>query len=229
VPLFDGFVGAHRPFFYPECLDDDTLLPHENWVRLWKLHGSVTWHRANEGKQIFRAEPIATGEMILPSHWKYDQSRQQPYVAYMQRLSKVLNSEHSLLITSGYSFGDEHINAILFGALENCRTANIIALQFIDLSESDPLVTKALSYPNLTVLGPNGGVLSGVLGDWQLSEPVDNRTYGFLDTAFDSNALPEDAGSPAAPSDDLKGRFRLGDFNLFCQFLKEMGPRPNTQ
>ena len=27
VPVFDAFVGAHEPFFYPDCLDDDNLLP----------------------------------------------------------------------------------------------------------------------------------------------------------------------------------------------------------
>lgn len=226
VPLFDGFVGAHRPFLYPECLDDDSLLPHVRWVRLWKLHGSVTWHRADDGigKHVFRAESTGTGEMILPSHWKYDQSRKQPFVAYMERLSRVLNSEHSVLITCGYSFGDEHINAILFGALENCHTANIIALGHQDLGVTDSLVKYAHRYPNLSVIGPNAGVISGVWGEWQLSEPVDSKTCGFLDTAFDSNGLPEDTGSPASPSDDLRGRLRLGDFNFFCQFLKEMGP-----
>jgi hypothetical protein len=45
-----------------------------------------------------------------------------------------------------------------------------------------------------------------------------------MDTAFDSNALPEDEGSPAAKAADLEGSMRLGDFNWFCRFLKEMGP-----
>jgi len=226
IPLFDGFVGALRPFFYPECLDSEALLPNVKWLRLWKLHGSVTWHREDrpEGKRVFRAEPTATGEMILPSHWKYDESRKQPFVAYMERLTKVVNTEHSLLITCGYRFGDDHINAILFEALENCHTANVVALQYDDLSPSHVLVAAALRYPNLTAIGPNGGVLSSVWGEWQLSQPVDNKTFGFLDMAFDSNALPEDVGSPASSSDDLRGRLRLGDFRYFCQFLKEMSP-----
>ena len=32
-----------RAFFYPECLDDEAQLPEANWVRLWKLHGSINW------------------------------------------------------------------------------------------------------------------------------------------------------------------------------------------
>jgi hypothetical protein len=44
-----------------------------------------------------------------------------------------------------------------------------------------------------------------------------------MDSAFDSNALPEEKGSVAATAGDLRGRMRLGDFNWFCRFLKEMG------
>lgn len=144
-------------------------------------------------------------------------------MAYMDRLSRTLNSEHSLLITCGYSFGDEHINAVLYGALDNRNTANVIALQFQDLKESDGVVDMAIRRSNLTAIGPNGGVISGVWGLWQLTQPVDNKTCSFMDIGFDSNALPEDEGSPAAATADLNGRMRLGDFNWFCRFLNAMG------
>jgi hypothetical protein len=225
VPVFDGFVGTHRAFFYPECLDDENLLPKSNWIRLWKLHGSVNWVLEDrpEGKRIIRSIPIKSGELILPSHRKYDESRKQPYIGYIDRLSRILNSEHALLITCGYSFGDDHINAILYAAMDNRKTTNIIAIQFLDLKEKDKLVQAALRRSNLTVIGPNGGVISGMWGHWQLSQPVDNKTCSFMDTAFDSNALPEDKGSPAAASTDLMGRMRIGDFNWFCRFLNSMG------
>jgi len=88
VPVFDGFVGTHHAFFYPECLDGEDLLPKAKWIRLWKLHGSVNWHTEENskdgatGKRIIRTQPSEAGEMILPSHWKYDESRKQPYMAY---------------------------------------------------------------------------------------------------------------------------------------------------
>jgi len=225
VPAFDGFVGMYHPFFYPECLDDEDLLPTSNWIRLWKLHGSVNWilEDSPKGKRIIRSSPTESGELILPSQRKYDESRKQPYMGYMDRLTHILNFEHALLITCGYSFGDEHINAILYSALDNRNTSNIIALQFQELNEEDSLVEAAVRCSNLTVIGPNGGVISGSWGLWQLSQPVDNKTCSFMDTAFDSNALPEDKGSPAAVSPDLTGRMRLGDFNWFCRFLNSMG------
>lgn len=226
VPVFDAFVGTYHPFFYPECLEEDELLPNSKWIRFWKLHGSVNWCHEDgvAGKRIIRSYLIEGGDLILPSHRKYDESRKQPYVAYLDRLLRILNSEHALLITCGYSFRDEHINALLYSALDNRKTVNIIALQFNDLNESDEVIKVAARRSNLTVIGPNAGVISGVWGLWQLTQPVDNKTASFMDIAFDSNALPEDEGSPAAASSDLRGRMRLGDFNHFCRFLNSMGP-----
>ena len=108
VPVFDGFVGTHQPFFYPECLEDEELLPKSKWIRLWKLHGSVNWRleAGIAGNRIVRSHLTDGGELILPSYWKYAESRKQPYVAYMDRLSRALNSEHALLIICGYSFRD---------------------------------------------------------------------------------------------------------------------------
>jgi hypothetical protein len=98
IPIFDGFVGTYRPFFYPECVEDDALQPKAKWIRLWKLHGSVNWHvlKKPTGQQIIRTPPTKSGEMILPSHRKYDQSRKQPYITYMDRLSRLMNTDHAL-------------------------------------------------------------------------------------------------------------------------------------
>lgn len=230
VPVFDGFVGTLHPFFYPECLEDEDLLPRPKWTRLWKVHGSVNWLLEKVGgsgairTRVIRVQPTNSGELIFPSHRKYDESRKQPYMAYMDRLSRILNVEHALLITCGYSFGDEHINSILYGALDNRNTANIISLQFQELHVTEELVKTAMRRSNLTVIGPNGAVISGLWGTWQLAEPVSRKTSSFMDVAFDSNAVPEDEGSSTTSSAELKGIMRLGDFNWFCRFLRAMGP-----
>ncbi len=225
IPVFDGFVGTFRPFFYPECIDDDHL-PNSKWMRLWKLHGSVNWDIDDQvsRKRFIRRKPNESGVMILPSHRKYDESRKQPYIAYMDRFTKVLKSEHALLITCGYSFSDAHINAILFEVLENRNTTNIIALMYEDLKESDDLIKVAKQQPRLTVICPNGCAISGYWYTWQLTQPIDNKTCSFIDTAFDSNAAPDDESSSTTVKTDLKGIMRLGDFNKFCLFLNEMGP-----
>ncbi|SRR6266496_397000 len=111
IPIFDGFVGSFHPFFYPETLRRSEYAPGSNWVRLWKLHGSVTWRRDSyEGEsRIIRGAPDNSGEMILPSFEKYDESRQQPYSAYLERLGRFVDLDDSLLVTAGFSFGDDPV------------------------------------------------------------------------------------------------------------------------
>lgn len=225
VPVFDGFVGVRQPFFFPDCLDDETLLPGPRWVRLWKMHGSVNWRKIDCGSSavIIRDQPSEEGELILPSHMKYEESRKRPYIAYMDRLSRLMNQDHSLLVTCGYSFGDEHINSALYSALDNRSTSNVIALLFGDLSTSDRIVQAALRRPNLSLIARNGGVLAGAWGEWKLAKPVDYGTHAFMDLAFDSAASAEDAGSPAGAQVSLGGRMRLGNFYWLTRFLVNMG------
>jgi len=221
-------VGAHNPFFLPDSLDREELLPPASWVRLWKIHGSINWQLADSFQpvRIIRTQPKLTGEMILPSHRKYDESRKQPYTALLDRLGQALDREHSLLITCGFSFSDEHINSLIFSVLDNQPTANVISLQHGELSQDTPLVKWALSRTNLKVIGPNAGVIYGRWGTWHLLNPVDNSTSSFMDLAFDSNAWEETEGGEVDPNADVRnGQMRLGDFNWFCQFLNTMRSR----
>ena len=223
VPFYDGFVGGYEPFFYGESLEREELLPSDKWVRLWKIHGSVNWRLVKRsGREgVIRVQPTGTGEMIFPSHRKYDESRKQPYTALMDRLGQVLSRDHALLISCGYSFGDEHINALIFSVLENRRTSNMIVLQFGDLSVEHPLVKWGKERKNFMVLGANGGVIGGRWGTWRLLNPVDNQTHSFMDTAFDSDACKPDS-TDASLEEGRSGRMRIGDFNWFCKFLNTM-------
>ncbi|MDD5449413.1 MAG: SIR2 family protein [Candidatus Omnitrophica bacterium] len=229
IPVFDGFVGSSAPFFYADSLDRSEIIPPSSWIRLWKIHGSINWKIAKnklEQKIIRYSEPIPSGEMILPSHRKYDESRKQPYLALLDRLSNVLNKEHAMLITCGYSFGDEHINAIIFNNLDNRPTTHVISLQYEELSSNVQLVEWAKRRSNFTVLGPSSGVISGRLGTWRLIQPVDDKSSSFMDVAFDSKACVEVgtvAPAVAVSADNFTGTVRLGDFNWLCKFLNTMG------
>jgi len=218
VPVFDGFTGAYQPFFNGDCFENPHLMPPTEWVRVWKVHGSVNWKLEStpEGRRIIRTSDCTDGEMILPSHQKYDESRKQPYQALIDRFCNVLKNDCSLLVTAGYSFNDQHINAIIYDALDNHPLTHVISLQYDDLSVDAQIVKEALGRPNFIVIGRNGGVLHGNWGTWKLQEAVDNRTASFMDVAFDSN------GSQDSPEEALRGQVRLGDFNYFCAFLAGM-------
>ena len=141
VPAFDGFVGCNRPFFSHDSLTRPENAPGTAWTRLWKIHGSINWRLDTVGGRlrVIRTEPHNEGEMILPSHHKYDESRKQPYSALLDRLTRVLDRDDAILFVCGYSFSDDHINAIIFDALEAKRRPHVVALQFADPESSSEI------------------------------------------------------------------------------------------
>jgi len=216
IPLFDGFVGSYRPFFLPDSLRRPEIAPGVNWVRLWKMHGSVTWRRENlDGRaRVVRGEPDDSGEMILPSFHKYDESRQQPYAAFIDRLARFLDQDDALLITNGFSFSDEHINNVIFSAIENRPRTHVYSLQFDELGDGTDLVKRGLRQRNLILIGPKTGVIGGRRAPWRLDEPAP-----FVDTAFELTSKTEAVPEPKT------GEMRLGDFVKFCEFLRSMSDR----
>jgi hypothetical protein len=122
VPYFDGFVGSLRAQFHTELVEgtpgtDGEWIP-AFFVRLWKLHGSVNW-TWEENKQIARiGQPIMDGRAaaIYPSDTKYEESRRVPFVVLQDRFRRAMHQPETLVIISGYSFGDDHLNDLMFDA-----------------------------------------------------------------------------------------------------------------
>lgn len=219
VAHFDGFVGSRRPFFLGASLEHDSFAPGSRWARLWKVHGSVNWSwdgRDDVRRRIVRGSEGVDGELILPSSHKYDESRKQPYTAMLERLKRVLlEREDVLLVTIGYSFGDDHINAVVFDALGIKDRLHVVSLQFGDVAEDHVLHVEAERHKNLLVYGRSRAIVGGEPGRWLLHEPVDRAMAGLLDIPFDSDgseSLEEEAM--------LTGAFRLGDFVWFGAFLE---------
>lgn len=226
VSLFDGFVGSRQPYFSASSLSSDESAPAKGWARLWKIHGSVNWTRQDQrdgSTRIVRGTESRTGDLILPSFQKYDESRKQPYVAMLDRLGRFLTKrEDAVLFTLGYSFGDEHINEVIFEALESQPRVHLVALQFSDVGDESQLVQRALRRQNILVYGPSSAVIGGVKSTWRLTEPIDDRTASFMDIPFDSDAEVD----PQVAS--LTGRFRLGNFMWFGRFLDGIAGADNA-
>lgn len=220
LAVFDGFVGARRSFFSAASLARSNSMPGPAWTRLWKLHGSINWTMqtfADRSERIVRGAESGGGELIFPSLHKYDESRKQPYASILDHLGRLLDDPSgALLVVLGYSFGDQHINEIVFDALDSRDRAHIFALQFEELTDNHPLIARATSLPNLLVYGPETAVIGGVRAPWQLNEAVTDRTAALLDIAFDSNAAPEPEQTATL------GRFRLGNFAYFADFLTSL-------
>jgi hypothetical protein len=203
VPAFDGFVGCNRPF---------ESAPGTAWTRLWKIHGSINWRLDTVGgrPRVVRTEPHNEGEMILPSHHKYDESRKQPYTALLDRLTRVLERDDAILFVCGDSFSDDHINAIIFDALEAKRRPHVVALQYAEVEAGTVLADRASRYLNLMALGPRTAHIGGRRSEWVLTEV---RGAPHIAQAFELDSVPEGEQPNGA------GTFLLGDFARFAEFL----------
>jgi hypothetical protein len=189
---------------------EDDLPPR--WARLWKIHGSVNWWMTAK-KTIRRSRDKVEGEQLLiyPSHLKYDQSRQMPYYAMLDRLRVFLRSDQCVLLTCGYSFGDEHINAYIAQGLSGNPNAACFGMVFNDRADAPKAIELAKRHANLTLLAADGAVIGTVERDWHSSVKEENPAYSIA-VATD---LP--AWRTKSPSGQCK--WLLGDFAALGQFL----------
>jgi hypothetical protein len=197
VPYFDGFVGTIRGRFRSELVEAraDVGLP-AFLARVWKLHGSTNWVW-EEGVQqavVRLGVPVDGGSVaaIYPSDAKYDESRRVPFVVLQDRFRRALNEPETLLLISGYAFGDDHLNEMIFDAARRRARSEFVAFCYSDIPEA--LASAAELSPNLQVIAPGSAVLGGVRADWKPAED--------------------------APKDVWRdGHCRLGDFTDLSRFL----------
>ena len=210
VPYFDGFVGSDSAFLDLDSMTEDDLPPR--WARLWKIHGSINWWMTAKQK-IRRSREKVEGEQLLiyPSHLKYDQSRQMPYFAMLDRLRVFLRSDQCVLVTCGYSFGDEHINAIIAQGLSGNSNAACLGMIFNDRSDAPKGIELAKRHANLTLMAADGGVVGTVDRAW--SSVVRNLNPAYpIAVATDMTAR-----RTSAPVDRCK--WLLGDFAALGRLL----------
>ena len=129
--IIDGFSFTFPRIFNGNNYDYDIVIrknsrinAQENYAgkvfHLYKLHGSLDWTRDKETRRVEKCnfqeneEPV----MIFPSSIKYETSYEQPFFEMMSRFQTELRADNALLIIIGYSFGDKHINSMIFEALE---------------------------------------------------------------------------------------------------------------
>ncbi len=202
TPYFDGFVGAKNPFFDPSSISNNDL--PINWIRLWKLHGSIGWAETPDG-DVVRGSVTGGESMVYPSHIKYDQTQAAPFTSLFERLKNFLLEPDSLLITSGFSFADAHISAKISECMSANSSSAIIALQYKTLEEEIHAVDIAKRRPNMSVYCKDGAVINGVKAGWRLGEEPSKHWGKIRQEYWDGES------------------FYLGDFKSFAHFLAKSG------
>lgn len=202
VPYFDGFIGTYNGNFRADLVEGGEgpgeLAPPSRWIRVWKLHGSVSWtvDKTTSPAVIKRRGEQAISDTsnilaIYPSLQKYEESRRIPFVVLADRFRRALATPETITIVTGYSFGDQHLNELLYDAARLYGGSEVVALFHSDIPAE--ATERAKIIPNLTLLGSSRAVIGSVESGW--AEHKEN-------TAF------------------WKGKaFTLGDFASFSNFL----------
>jgi hypothetical protein len=216
VPYYDGFTGSYKPFFNADSLEDLSYLPKQ--TKLWKIHGSLGLQKDDKTGQVIRVNSNSKDLLIYPSSLKYNDSKKQPYSAFMDRLNLFLKQDDAVLFVCGYSFNDEHINERILSALQTNTTAHVFVLYYSDnFNENDSVAKLALRNRKISVFANTWAIIGGQHGEWRIKDDnIDTNNYFRLDTKSEITAddTTEDTG-----------KLLLPDFGKFVNFLKNMIPR----
>jgi hypothetical protein len=199
APYFDGFTGAHEPFFDTVSVAKSDL--PARWTRLWKVHGSLGW-KANSQGEVIRTGGSDATHLVFPEHLKYDQTEKAPYTALLDRLRAFLLTPDTLLITIGFSFADAHISARIREGLGANASASVFAFQYKGLADEICARELAVHVPNLSVYARDGAVINGVAGSWSVPTNLPTTDWG-----------------PIRASYWDKGEFTLGAMESFAGFF----------
>lgn len=152
----DGFSGFVNRSFNPRALLE------KNKTGLVKIHGSVNWiveerdikelqpHFEDGKVKILDTSPV----LIYPTSHKLHQTYSTPYSELMRHMLDEMETGKNVVIVLGYKYGDDHINEILYKALENPN--NIFYFFVYNPAETETFINQvnklADSMPNINIL-----------------------------------------------------------------------------
>lgn len=146
--VMDGFSFSHRPYFDSDMfewnlvkdIENIKTQEHEykkNIINLLKLHGSLTWERDANGIRRKEKTDVANPIMIFPSSNKYMQSYQDPYFELFTKFQELLKRPNTLLITTGFSFADNHISQMIIQAILHNKSLAALISDY-NITQSNP-------------------------------------------------------------------------------------------
>lgn len=238
IPFYDGFTGSYMPFFNSESVENISFLPKQ--TKLWKIHGSLGWQLDEERQKVLRKDSDSNDILIYPSILKYADSRKQPYVALIDRLTKFLKEPDTILITCGYSFSDEHINERILTALKSNTTAHVFGLYYdriwgegkdpsYGLTPDSKIAKMAMENSKVCILGCRNAVIGSQYGMWQLTNEPDCDDTIEVNLYFDEDAPFDimDEISTEKKGEEFwtgEGELVIPDFAKFVAFIKSVIP-----
>ncbi|MCX6158980.1 MAG: SIR2 family protein [Ignavibacteriae bacterium] len=171
IHYVNGFSGGIKKYFNPTIfnyalaekmdLSQSKWSVIDNFVYLYKIHGSLNWVQAEEDSKLFRVREIQETTytnlkmqeviMIHPTPLKQNASMGSPYSDLFREFQKKLMQNNNVLITLGYSFNDEHINNLIYQAF-TIPSFRLIVLGDHSVSEEIAKL-QSLDDPRIWIIG----------------------------------------------------------------------------
>lgn len=186
VAVETGFAGSVERFFDPQRFNTVCGALQGNarfaehpalTVRLIKLHGSVSWF-ARAGK-IFERHPAAIPAtekrvMVLPRRGKVMDTLQYPYDTLFREMSQSLGTSCKYIVSCGFSYGDDHINASLIQPAVADAKIRLFALCASETAGMAALKTERAFGAGFDVAGISQGLPHATGTDlWKFSKFVE--------------------------------------------------------
>lgn len=170
MPILDGFDLITPRTFDGRWFDYDFVrrsskegAPNylESVFHLYKLHGSVDWHRSSDG--IVRDTETKTPYLIFPRDEKFALSFEQPFLEMMSRFQMALREKDTALILVGFGFNDHHLNQPIFHALATNPNFKLLVVDYSPEAKLAP----GEAWDTLCRLRKSGAPLDVVQMDFQ--------------------------------------------------------------
>jgi hypothetical protein len=180
----DRFLGTLEPQFRSSRLEVDFHYAPPGSIRdprhldgvfrLSKLHGSLDWNWDESTRTVRRvARPFGSTDavhdnlLIYPNAAKDSETTFFPYADLFRDLAASICRPNSVLVTYGYSFGDDHINRIIADML-TLPSTHLLAISYDDASGR---IGRFVQDRNLRgqisrIVGPDVGTLTRLVEEW---------------------------------------------------------------
>lgn len=177
VYYIDGFIGSVHRTLRSEAYNYDLYFPGDTTegrvsrvdrvVQFYKLHGSINWRKKINylRSEIFIKNTTPENSkyeevMIYPSPLKYNEMQGYPYSEMFRHFSSQIHQPQSVLFSIGYSFGDVHINRIIYQALSIPSFALVIVVP--ELSDEIKRIKDQVNSKRILII--TGGKLEKKVG-----------------------------------------------------------------
>lgn len=99
--------------------DEDGSAPNyiPNVFQLYKLHGSVDWHR--DKTRVVKSTSPLDPVLIYPRYSKFELSYESPFLDMIARFQSSLRQQKTSLLIIGFGFNDKHLTQPILSAIRS--------------------------------------------------------------------------------------------------------------